>query len=131
MAKLFEIPLTEETSLDITPFIVLNSYAVSNQPIYTEWTDGNGHERRAIKRRKLQGTFSVMFFKASDYRDFLSAIENSRVSGYDFIVANVYDNKTREVKEGINVYLDYEPMNVEPSIGFSFNEEIEITVTER
>lgn len=131
MAKLFEIPLSENTSLDITPFIVLNTYAVSTQAVYAEWTDGNCYERRGIKRRKLEGSFSVKFFSAKDYQDFLSAIENNRVPGFDYIIANVYDNKKREVKEGAAVYLDYEPPNVEPAIGFSFNEEIEITVTER
>ena len=130
MSKLFEIPYSSGGSLDITPFIVLNTYSVSSVPVFDTWNDGNGHERRAVKRRRLEGTFSVKFFSSSAYQSFLAAIEGQRVTGYDYIPVNAYDNKTRTVKS-VNVYLDYEPPNVEPSVGRSFNEEIEITVTER
>lgn len=130
MAKLFEIPYSSGGSLDVTPFIVLNTYEVSSQPIFSKWNDGKGHERRAIKRRRLEGSFSVKFFNASDYQAFLTAIEGQRVTGFDYIPVIAYDNKSRSVKT-INAYLDYEPIDVEPSIGWSFNEEIEIKVTER
>lgn len=130
MSKLFEIPITGGESFDITPMIVLNTYNVSKQSIYDEWTDGYCHERRGVKRKKLKGSFSVKFFNVSDYQNFLSKIESGKVDGFDYIVANVYDNKSRTVVNAANVYVDYEPINVEPSIGFSFNEEIEIEITE-
>lgn len=130
MSKLFEIPITGGESFDVTPMIVLNTYNVSNQSIYDEWTDGYYHERRGVKRKKLKGSFSVKFFNVSDYQNFLSNIENGKVDGFDYIVANVYDNKSRTVVSAANVYVDFEPINVEPSIGFSFNEEIEIEITE-
>lgn len=130
MSKLFEIPYISGGSLDVTPFIVLNSYGISSQPVYKKWSDGNGHDRRAVKRRRLEGSFSVKFFSPSDYHAFLAAIEGQRVEGTDYISVIAYDNKSRTVKT-INAYIDYEPVNVEPSIGWSFNEEIEIKVTER
>lgn len=130
MSKLFEIPYSSGGSLDVTPFIVLNSYEVSSQPVYDKWNDGNGHERRAIKRRRLEGSFSVKFFSPSDYQAFLAAIEGEKVTGFDYLSVIAYDNKSRTVNT-IEAYLDYEPINVEPSIGWSFNEEIEIKVTER
>lgn len=130
MSKLFEIPYAAGGSLDVTPFIVLNTYEVSSQPIFDKWNDGKGNERRAIKRRRLEGSFSVKFFNHSDYQAFLAAIEGERVTGFDYVPVNAYDNKTRTVKT-INAYLDYEPLEIEPSIGWSFNEEIEIKVTER
>lgn len=130
MSKLFEIPYASGGSLDVTPFIVLNTYEISSQPVYDKWNDGNGHERRAIKRRRLEGSFSVKFFRPSDYHDFLTAIEGQRVAGFDYIPVMVYDNKSRTVKSA-NVYIDYEPIDIEPSIGWSFDEEIEVKVTER
>ena len=134
MAKLFEIPIIsdgqESTSLDVTPFIVLNTYNVSSQPVFKNWNDGNGHERRAVKRRRLEGSFNVKFFSLSDYQAFLAAIEGQRVTGFDYLPVRAYDNKSRTVKTA-NVYLDYELPDVEPSIGWSFNEEIEINVKER
>lgn len=117
--------------LDVTPFIVLNSYEVSKQPEYVEWKDGNSTLRRGIKRWKLKGSFNVKFFNKSDYSSFLSAIEtqlSSQTGGYNY--ALVYDNKTRTNRNAY-VFLDFEPPNVEPSIGTSFNEEITIDVTER
>ncbi len=134
MAKLFEIPIIsdgqESTSLDVTPFIVLNTYNVSSQPVVKNWVDGNGHDRRAVKRRRLEGSFNVKFFNLSDYQAFLAAIEGQRVTGFDYLSVRAYDNKLRTVKTA-NVYLDYELPDVEPSIGWSFNEEIEINVKER
>lgn len=116
-------------ALDITPFIVLGSYEISSQPDYDTWYDANRTERRAVKRVKLKGSFSVQFFSAKSYQDFLSAIETNKTTG-DYLYATVYDNKTRSVKT-TNVYVDYEPINVEPSIGRSFDEKIDITITER
>jgi len=115
--------------LDCTPFIVLNTYQVSSQPVYDEWTDGNGTVRRGVKRVKLQGSFSVKFFDQTDYTNFLSAIETNKTTG-DYLEATAYDNKTKTTLQ-TDYYLDYEPKNVEPSIGWSFNEEIEITLTQR
>lgn len=133
MAKLFEIPITrggQQTLFDVTPFIVLNTYEVSSQPVYDDWVDGYNHSRRLVKRRKLKGSFDVKFFDVKDYRDFLSIVEEARVTGFDYIVANVYDNKLRAVKSTVNIYVDYELPNVEPSIGYSFNEEVTIDVEE-
>ncbi|MBP5597493.1 MAG: hypothetical protein J6Y02_19130 [Pseudobutyrivibrio sp.] len=135
MAKLLEIPIQiappgEPSSLDVTPFIVLNSYNVSNQPVYEEWTDGYGRSRRNVKRRKLVGTFTLRFQKASDYQFFLAKLKSERTDGFDYILANVYDNKERTVKQSANVYLDFEIPDVEPSLGYSFNEDIEVTLTE-
>ena len=130
MAKLFEIPLTGGSSLDVTPFIVLNTYNVSTQSVYEGWTDGKGQERRSVKRRKLQGSFSLRFFKAADYQSFLSAVESERATGFDYIAVNAYDNKLRAARAA-NVYLDFEVPDLEPSLGYSFNEDIEVTVTER
>jgi len=130
MANLFEIPYAAGGSLNVTPFIVLNTYNVSSQPVFKKWDDGNGRERRAIKRRRMEGSFSVKFFNPSDYQAFLAAIEGERVTGFDYVPVIAYDNKSRSVKT-INAYLDYEPLEIEPSIGWSFNEEIEIKVTER
>ena len=131
MSKLFEIPYSSGGSLDVTPFIVLNTYNVSSQPVYDEWTDGNCHTRRSVKRRRLEGSFSVKFFKVADYQNFLLAVEQQRAEGFDYITVNAYDNKSRSVKTSVNVYLDYEMPDLEPSVGYSFNEEVEITVTER
>lgn len=116
-------------ALDITPFIVLGSYNVSSQPDYNTWKDGNSTVRRAVKRKILKGSFNVLFFNSKDYYDFLAAIESNKTLG-DYIYVTAYDNKLRNIKTA-NVFLDYEPINVEPMIGRSFNEEIEIKVTER
>ena len=138
MSKLLEIKYEAEVqgqtsivSFDVTPHIVLNTYSISDQPDYEKWTDGNGHERRGLLRRRLKGSFSVKFFEQSKYQDFLSAILSSRADGFDYITVNIYDNKSRTYNENVNVYFDFEPINVEPSIGWSFNEEIEIEVNER
>lgn len=115
--------------LDITPFIVLNTYTVSTQPDYNTWRDGNSTERRAVKRTRLKGDFSVKFFNRTDYNNFLDAIETNKTTG-DYIYVTVYDNKLKNIKT-TNVFMDYEPANLEPSVGWSFNEEIEVKVTER
>lgn len=133
MARLFEIPITrggQQMLFDVTPFIVLNTYEVSSQPVYVDWVDGYDHSRRSVKRRKLKGSFDVKFFDVNNYRDFLSIVEEARVTGFDYIVANVYDNKLRTVKSTVNIYVDYELPNVEPSVGYSFNEEFTIDVEE-
>lgn len=117
--------------LDITPFIVLNSYNISSQPEFDTWYDGNRLERRAIKRWKLKGSFEVKFFEQKDYQDFLHAIESQvELNSASYVRATVYDNKKRTTKEA-DVYIDYEPANLEPIAGHEDNEETEITITER
>lgn len=118
-------------SFDVTPFIVLNEYSISDQAECEKWTDGNGRERRGLIRRRLKGSFSVKFFNQKDYQDFLSAVIKSRDDGFDYLTVNAYDNKSRTYQEDIEAYFDFEPINVEPSIGWSFNEEIEIEFYER
>jgi len=133
MAKLFEFVIgsgNEATSFDVTPFIVLNTYNVSGQSVFEEWTDGYGHDRRGVKRKRLEGSFSLKFFNTKDYTDFLTNIELAKFTGYDYYKVNAYDDKLRAVIQNVFVYLDYELPNLEPSLGYSFNEEIEITVTE-
>lgn len=115
--------------LDITPFIVLNTYTISSQPDYDTWKDGNSTERRSVKRIRLKGEFSVKFFNRTDYNNFLDTIETNKTTG-DYIYVTVYDNKLKNIKT-TNVFMDYEPANLEPSVGWSFNEEIEVKVTER
>lgn len=126
-----ETTTTTIESFDVTPFIVLNTYSISDQSECEKWTDGNGKERRGLIRRRLKGSFSVKFFNQKDYQDFLSAVIKSRDDGFDYLTVNAYDNKSRTYQEDIEAYFDFEPINVEPSIGWSFNEEIEIEFYER
>ena len=116
--------------LDITPFIVLGSYQVSNQIEYDTWYDGNRTERRGVKRHnKLKGTFNVKFFDTGDYQTFLSTVKTA-LSLSDSLEATVYDNKARNTKD-TTVYFDFDPPTVEAALGTSENTEITITVTER
>ena len=132
MSKLFEVSLlNSQGTFDVTPFIVLNSYEVSIQPVYKEWVDANGKYRKGVKRTQLKGSFNVKFFNQKDYNDFFNALENNKVQGTDYLTANVYDNKSRALLSSKSVYISYEPANVEPSVGWSFNEEISIEVEER
>lgn len=118
-------------ALDVTPFIVLNSYAVSEQCEYIQWYDGAGTDRRGIKRRKLIGSFSLHFMNPNDYKTFIETVESSKSSDYaDSIQATVYNNKTRSTTS-TRVYLDYDPPNIEPSAGYSFTEEFEVNLSER
>lgn len=126
---LFKLKSSGETTFDVTPFIVLNTYAVSTQPDFDTWYDGNRTERRGVKRQKLKGTFSIKFFDKKDYADFFTFLESNKTSA-DYIDATAYDVKKRTTKDSI-FYIDYEPANLEPSTGFSFNDEIELTITER
>ena len=117
--------------LNITPFIVLGTYAVSMQPEFDTWYDGNRTERRGIKRTKLKGTFSVQFFSLKDYNDFFDDIETNKTTGDYLTAAKVYDNKSRTEFENVDVYMDYEPTNQAPAVGHDFSEPIEITLTAR
>ena len=117
--------------LDVTPFIVLGTYAVSMQPEFDTWYDGNRTERRGIKRTKLKGTFSVRFFSLKDYNDFFDAIETNKTTGDYLTAAKVYDNKSRTEFSDVDVYLDYEPTNQAPAVAREFGEDIEITLTAR
>lgn len=115
--------------LDITPFMVAGSYKVSRQPEYEEWKDGYSNERRGMKGWRLRGNFSLLFFDRKDYQDFLTTVENAVQPG-GYLYATVYDNKTRNVMT-TNMFFDYDPANIEPLIGFSGCEQINISVSSR
>lgn len=132
MSKLFEIPYINNTgAFDVTPFIVLNTYEVSEQSVYKEWTDANGKFRKGVKRTQIKGSFDVKFFSQKDYADFMSALRDNHSPNEDYITVNLYENKSRTFLTSKDIYVEYEPANVEPSIGWSFNEEISITISER
>ena len=88
--------------LDITPFIVAGSYAVSSQPEYDTWYDGNRTERRGIKRWKLKGSFNVKFMDANDYRSFLAS-EGVDASKHKEIIKMVAEFYVDDVQRMIDI----------------------------
>ena len=113
---------------DLTNYIVVPTYKVNDKTEYTEWTDGDLIIHHDELRKRLEGTFTLLFNNIDEYQNFLSIYNNRLQDGY--ISAYVYDNMTRTTRLA-NVYLDFELANEMPFMGIKEIDGIEITLKER
>lgn len=62
--------------IDITKYIIKDTYKVNSEPVYESWQDGNFRSHRIYTRTKVTGSFDVIFFGEDDgpYQDFLALI---------------------------------------------------------
>ena len=101
--------------VDITRFITVPSYKVNEFSVSSEWTDANEVTHRDVIRKRVKGSFSVLFDNEKDYTDFLKLIDENTTPG-DYIIATVFvNNKNRTMTK--NFFIDMEPQNEIPFMG--------------
>lgn len=115
--------------LDLTEYITVPSYKVNLLDGYEEWTDNNKVTHRDTVSQKAQGSFSLKFETLEEYLNFIATMKASKKQNgsYD---CTVYCNNTLEAYN-IEMFVDFEPPNIMPYIGFKDYDPIEVTVTQR
>ena len=65
--------------VDITKYIIKDTYEINSKPIFESWTDGNFHEHRIYSRSRVSGSFDVIFFDEDNgaYQDFLALLASA------------------------------------------------------
>lgn len=96
--------------IDFTKSVQEKSYKIDSHPIYSQWTDADGRAHRNVTRRRISGSFDLVFVEGMtrDYSDFLAAIEAAETDGELRITLSI--NNLDEVKEIICFYsIDFKP----------------------
>lgn len=91
---------------DYSDKVMMDTYDVNQLDVYTEWEDANGTIHRSIYRQKVEGTFSMLISKLSDYQAFISDIKASKLSNGSVPCKVAVNNLNQENYEGF-FYVDY------------------------
>lgn len=65
-------------SIDITDYIIKDTYEINTEPIYTSWDDANYVEHRVYVRDKVKGSFEFITFGDAPrvaFLDFLNILK--------------------------------------------------------
>jgi len=66
-------------SIDFTKYINDSTYKVSSQSVYEEWTDANFKIHRSEYRKRIIGSFDMVFVTSADYNAFINKIKDSNL----------------------------------------------------
>lgn len=114
---------------DLTNNILVPTYKINSQPSYYEWTDANYTKHRDIRRRVIQGTFTIKFVKQEDYFDFITLLENN--TGTDGSTpVSIYVNNLNKVSD-TTVFITIDPENTLPLYGTRKYEGFQVSIEER
>lgn len=114
---------------DYTSKIKMGTYKVNSQPVYEEWTDGNYLTHRVVTRRRLSGSFTMLFDDPVEYYEFLYKVQDlTGIEGYT--TASLYVNNLHTIQDA-NVYISLEPINLVPYFGAKSHDGFTISINER
>lgn len=87
--------------------VVANNYNVSQNSVYKSWSDAFGVEHRSETRKRITGTFTMMFKTIEEYETFLLDLENNRDDdGTNEILIAI--NKPVNITKHINAFIEFE-----------------------
>lgn len=94
--------------IDFSANVLAGSYNIGDVPMYTSWNDANGREHREVYRKRLQGSFDMIFKTVDDFEVFNQAYKSIRAdSGLVRVTIMNNSNNTLEQKD---VYLEFSPI---------------------
>jgi len=68
--------------VDISEYIISDSYSVNEQDVTNSWVDANRVTHQDVVRQRISGDFKLKFNKESDYADFCQLIKEKRTSDH-------------------------------------------------
>jgi hypothetical protein len=115
--------------LDLTQAIEVPTYRVNMKDGYDEWTDMNKVDHHDINKQKAEGTFSVKFQTLEEFQTFLIVMKDYKKSNGAYDCSVYCTNLLTTINA--EMYIDFDPPNVMPYIGYKDYDSIEITVNQR
>lgn len=85
-------------NIDFTDCVQESTYAVDQKDVFTKWTDANGRDHRNVTRRRISGSFDLVFVEGykKTYAEFMAAVKAATTDGALEITLSV--NNTDEIK---------------------------------
>lgn len=114
---------------DLTSNILVPTYKINSHPSYYEWTDANYTKHRDIRRRIIQGDFTIKFVKQEDYFNFITLLENNTEADGSTPVS-IYVNNLNKVSE-TKVFITIDPTNTLPLYGVRKYDGFQVSIEER
>lgn len=65
-------------AMDLTAFEDIQNHNVNQTDVFQSWEDGNWTERRSFARTRIEGTVTLGFASAGDFRSFLGLLNLER-----------------------------------------------------
>ena len=112
---------------DYSANVVSGSYKVNNDPVYNEWTDGNGIVHRQKVRDKVVGSFDMFFRSLSDYNDFLTVLNNATSDEQTLLTVSV--NNTGANKASC-FFVSHDPVRNLDGSWSDYMEQFTLNITE-
>lgn len=117
-------------STDVTANILVDSYAVYNQPVYKNYEDANGITHKRYIRNKIKGTFEMFFKTLSAYSDFVTLLTTNTDSTNYSVACTVYDTYRQDLYT-INAFIEFKPTITLDATFNEFMKKLSITIEER
>lgn len=87
--------------------VIVGSYKVNSQDIYSSWTDANGTDHRHVIRQKISGSFDMQFPTMGTYNAFVSHVNSSKdVAGW--VPCQLYVNNISQTKS-CKMFMSFSP----------------------
>lgn len=118
-------------NLDFTQHIKVPSYKVNREDVYEEWEDSNYSTHREVTRKRVSGSFTLIYDDITELDTFFDTIEVEKtVSGDGSVPMTVYLNKQHETAD-IIAFINYTPANEKPIFGVEKVNGFEVTIKEK
>lgn len=91
---------------DYTPHILVPSWNVCTEEIFTEWIDGFGTYHRDVTRKRVTGSWDFLFTRPADFSTFLDDLEAVRTANNSYTVSAYIDNE--EITETLDAFLTFD-----------------------
>lgn len=114
---------------DYTSHILVPSWNVCTEPIFTEWIDGNGTYHRDVTRKRVVGTFDFLFLRPEDYTTFLEDLEAVKTLNNSYEISVYIDNE--EITKAVDAFVSF-TVNMNRVAGGSVDaDRFTVTIEER
>ena len=106
---MFKLNYTEEYG----DKIIMDTYNVNQNDVYTQWDDANGDHHRSIYKKRISGGFTMKFSNLAEYRAFIADIERFKTIG-GFVRVNLAVNNIDEERNA-KLYIAYQSIRTRNS----------------
>lgn len=106
---MFKLNYTEEYG----DKILMDTYNVNQNDVYTQWEDANGDHHRSIYKKRISGNFTMKFSNLQEYKTFLADVERFKTNG-GYVRVNLAVNNLDEERNA-KMYINYQSIRTRNS----------------
>lgn len=94
-------------NIDYSNRVLSGSYSVQNEDIYDSWTDANLKEHRSAYRKRMSGSFNMLFKTIDEYQAFLDNLKELKTDGLTYPIIALDNLSNEEIS--FDGYISFTP----------------------